>query len=84
MVVTKVCPQYMRVHPRHPDSRSRGEVLEPAGGGVPVHADAERVAQDRTVVPVADRPVDGPADRWRQRNEDDLAALAALEPTDVL
>ena len=25
----------------------------------------------------ADRPVDGPADRWRQRDQDDLGALAA-------
>ena len=35
------------------------------------------VQQDRTAVPEAYRPVDGPADRWRQRDQDDLGAFAA-------
>jgi hypothetical protein len=50
--------QHVGVHPRHPDPRGGGQVLEPAGGGVAVHANAERVAQDRTFAPVADRSVD--------------------------
>ncbi|GAA0930880.1 hypothetical protein Vau01_125530 [Virgisporangium aurantiacum] len=52
-------------------------MLEPSGCGVSVHPAAEGVAQDRTAVSVADRPVDGPADRRWQRNEDDLATFAA-------
>ena len=52
-------------------------MLEPAGGGVPVHPGAAAVEQDRPVGAVADGAVDGPADRRRQRDEDDLAALAA-------
>jgi hypothetical protein len=48
-----------------------------------VHADAEGVAQDRAVVAVADRSVDGPADRRRQRNENDLATLAT-HPQDAV
>ena len=38
------------------------------------------------MVPEADRPVDGPADRWRQRDPDDLGALAAYaqDPVAVL
>jgi hypothetical protein len=58
-------------------------MLEPAGGGVAVHPAAERIAQDRTVVAVADSPVDGSADRWRQRDEDDLAAFAGSPSTCV-
>ena len=44
------------------------------------------VQQDRTAVPEAYRPVDGPADRWRQRDQDDLGALAAYaqDPVAVL
>jgi hypothetical protein len=35
------------------------------------------IEQDRTAVPQAGCPVDGPADRWRQRDLNHLAALAA-------
>ena len=69
-------PEHVRVHPRHPNLGGGGQMLEPAGGRVPVRAAAEHVAQDRTVVAVADGPVDGSADRWRQRDKDDFAALA--------
>ena len=48
-----------------------------AGGGVAVHPGAAAVEQDRPAGAGADRAVDGPADRWRQRDEDDLGALAA-------
>jgi hypothetical protein len=44
---------------------------------VPVHPGAAAAQQDRTAGAVADRAVDGPADCWRQRHEDDLAAFAA-------
>src|SRR5690349_15704948 len=37
---------------------------------------AAAVEQDRPAYAVAVRPVDGPADRWRQRNQHDLAAQA--------
>jgi hypothetical protein len=54
-----------------------GEVPQAAGGGVPVHPGAAAVQQDRPAVPEVYRPVDGPADRGRQRHQDDLGALAA-------
>ena len=50
---------------------------------MPVHPGASGVQQDRPAVPVADRPVDGPADRRRQRDQDDLGALAAY-PQDAM
>ena len=42
-----------------------------------VHPDAAAVEQGRAAVPAADRPVDGPADGWRQRDLDHLCALPA-------
>jgi hypothetical protein len=42
---------------------------------VPVHPDSARVEQDRPANPVADGAFDGPADRRRQRYQDDTAAL---------
>jgi hypothetical protein len=48
-----------------------------AGGRVPVHPGAAAVEQDRPAHAGSGRPVDGPADRWRQRDQDDLGALAA-------
>jgi hypothetical protein len=83
MVVTDNVPQQVRMHPRHPDPCGGGQVLEPSGSGVSVHADAECVVQDRAVVTVADRSVDGSADRWWQRHEDDLATLAP-DPRDAV
>jgi hypothetical protein len=53
-----------------------GEVAQAAGGGVPVHPLAAGVEQDRSGGPVADGRVDRAADRWRQRDEDGLVALA--------
>ena len=70
-------PEHMRVHAWHPDPGSNGQVVEPSGGSVAVHANAEHIAQDRAVVAVADRAVDCPADRWWQWNEDDFAALSS-------
>ena len=51
-------------------------MVQPAGGGVPVHPGAAAVAQDRAGVAVADGAVDGAGDGWWQRDEDDLAAFA--------
>jgi hypothetical protein len=73
----------VRVHPRHPDPGAGSEMLEPAGCGMPVHPRPEGVAQDRTIDAAVDRPVHGPGHRWRQRDEDDLAALAA-HPQDAM
>ena len=42
-----------------------------------VHPGAAVVEQDRSAGAGADRGVDGPADRWRQRDQDHLGALAA-------
>jgi hypothetical protein len=69
--------EYVGVHARHPDPGGGGQVFEPSGRGVAVHADAEPVPQNRAVFAVADRAVDGSADRWRQWDQDDLAAFAA-------
>ena len=67
----------MRVCPGGLDAGGCGEPAKAAGGRVPVHPGAAAVEQDWSVSAVGDRPVDGPADRWRQRDEDDLGALAA-------
>ena len=67
----------MRVCPGDLDAGGCGEVTQAAGGRVPVHPGAAAVEQDRPVGAVGDRPVDGPADCWRQRNQDDLGAFAA-------
>jgi hypothetical protein len=48
-----------------------------AGGGVPVHPGAAAVEQDRSADPACDGAVDRAADRRRQRDQDDLGALAA-------
>nr|WP_231929695.1 hypothetical protein [Micromonospora inositola] len=65
------------MHPRHPEPCGLGQVLEPAGRGVPVHPHAEGVAQDRPAGAVVDGPVDGSGHRGWQRDEHDLATLAA-------
>ena len=48
-----------------------------AGSSMAVHPGATAVQQDRPVISQARGPVDGPADRWRQRHQDHLGALAA-------
>ena len=47
------------------------------GGRVPVHSGAVAVKQDRPPGSGAYCPVDGPADRWRQRYQGDLGTFAA-------
>jgi len=65
------------VHPGDPDTGVLGEPQEAAGGCVPVHPGAAAAEQDRPAGPCADGAVDRPADCWWQRDQDDLAALAA-------
>ena len=69
--------QHMRMCPGDLDASGLGEVLQPAGGRGPVHPGAAAVEQDRPAGAVCGRPVDGPADCWRQRDQDHLGALAA-------
>ena len=52
-----------------------GQTPQAAGRRVPVHASAAAGEQDRPAVPGSGCPVD--CDRWRQRNVDYFAALAA-------
>jgi hypothetical protein len=66
----------LRVHLR-PQAGDISEAPQPPRGRVAVHPGAAAVEQDRPVVPQAGRPVDGPADRWRQRDLDDLGAFTA-------
>jgi hypothetical protein len=44
---------------------------------MPVHPGTAAVEQDRAACQGSSRPVDGPADGWRQRDQDDLGAFAA-------
>ena len=73
----KSVAQHVRVGPGDLDAGGLGEVPQAAGGRVPVHPGAVAVKQDRPPNPGAYCPVDGPADRWRQRDQDELGALAA-------
>ena len=77
MVVTKGVTEHVRVRPGDLDASGFGEPVQAAGGRVPVHPGAAAVEQDRPAGTQAYGPVDGPADRWRQRDQDDLGALAA-------
>lgn len=69
--------QHVGVHPRHPDPRDVGQVLEPTSGGVSVHSPTLGVAQEWPAGALIDGPVDGSGDCGWQRDEHDLAALAA-------
>nr|WP_260428396.1 hypothetical protein [Micromonospora globispora] len=77
MVVTKCGADDVRVHPRHPYPCSGRQVLESAGCRVSVHPRPEGVAKDRPAGAVVDGPVDGSGHRGWQRDEHDLATLAA-------
>jgi hypothetical protein len=48
---------------------------------VPVHPGAAGVQQDRPADPGAYGPVDGPAGRWRQRDQHDLVPLPHTRST---
>jgi hypothetical protein len=76
MVVTKGVPQHVRVHPGQSHASGLGQAVQPAGGGMPVHACTSDRAQDRAALTARDRPVDGPADRWWYRRQHERAVLA--------
>ena len=56
---------------------SFGESPQAAGGSVAVHPAAAGIQQDRPAGARAYCLVDGPADGWRQRDQDDFGAFAA-------
>jgi hypothetical protein len=70
-------PEHLRVRPGDLAAGGFGEVAQTAGTLVPAHPGATGVQQDRPAFPGAYCPVDGPADRWRQRHQDHLGAFAA-------
>ncbi len=65
------------MRPGDPRSCGLGEVSQAPGGSVPVHPGAAPVEQNRPAGTAASRPVDGPADGWWQRDEDDFGAFSA-------
>ena len=69
--------KHMRMSPGYPDASSFGQPSRAPGSRVAVHPGAAAVKQDRPAGAGACRPVDSPADRWRQRDQDYLGALAA-------
>jgi hypothetical protein len=69
--------EHVLVCPGDLDASVRGEVPEAAGGCMPVHPGAAGVQQDRPAGSGACGPVESPADRGWQRDQDDLGALAA-------
>jgi hypothetical protein len=64
------------VHLRDPQVGGRGQVPEPPGRRVPIHPAAARVSQDWAVIPLVVGSINRPSHRRRQRDENDLAALA--------
>jgi hypothetical protein len=69
--------QHMRVRPGDPHASGFGQAPQAAGGGVAVHPRTAGVKENRAGAAGTDGPVDRPPDRWRQRDQDDLGALAA-------
>ena len=69
--------EHVRVRPGGLDAGSSGEVPQTPGGGMPVQPGAAGIQQDRPSGSEVYGTVDGPADGWRQRDQDDLGALAA-------
>jgi hypothetical protein len=55
----------MRVHPRHPDPGSLGQLLKAASRGVPIHPPTERVTQHRPLFPAFDGVLDRAGHRRR-------------------
>jgi hypothetical protein len=69
--------QHMRVRPGDPYTGYLREPPQAPGGGVAVHPGAAAVEQDRTARAGACRLADGAPHGRRQRDQDDLGALAA-------
>lgn len=65
------------MRPGDPHTRVIRESAEPPGACMTVHACSAVVEQDRADRSGADGAVDSPPDRWRQRDQDHLAAFAA-------
>jgi len=70
-------PEHVWMRPGDPYSSLPCQMPQAPGGRMPVHPDAAAIQQDRPAVPVAHGSVDGPADRWWQRDQDHLAAFPA-------
>jgi hypothetical protein len=69
--------EHMRVRPGNAHPSSFGQPPQAPGGSVAVHPGAASIEQDGPADTDADRAVNGSPDRWRQRDQDDLAAFAA-------
>jgi hypothetical protein len=69
--------EHMRVRPDNPYSGDVSQAPQAPGGGVAVHPRAAAVEQDRPVSACARCAVDGPADRWWERDQDQLGAFSA-------
>src|ERR1022692_5188780 len=70
-------PEHMRMRPGDPHTRLVSEPPESPGSGMTVHARPAAVKQNRPGGPATDSAVDSSSGRWWQRDQDDLAALAA-------
>jgi hypothetical protein len=79
-------PEHVGVHPREADASDGCELAQSPGCDVPVHPGAASVEQERSTGAIAGRPLDGAADRGRQRHQDDFAALVRhpQDPVPVL
>ncbi|MFG1891681.1 hypothetical protein ACGFIR_27890 [Micromonospora sp. NPDC049051] len=75
-LVANVCRSMCGEHPRHPDSRREGEMLEPVSDGVPVRPPTVGVAQGRPAGALIESPVNGSGDCGWQLNKNELANLA--------
>ena len=69
--------EHVRMCPCDLDAGGFGEVPQAAGGRVPVHPGTTVVEQDRASHTGSGRPVDGPADRGRKRDQHDLGPFTA-------
>ena len=73
--------EHVRVCPSGLDAGGFGKLAQPTGSRVPIHPGTMVVEQDRPVRAACDRPVDGPADGWRQRDQVDLGTLPHTRST---
>ncbi len=75
-MVTNV-PQHVRVGAADAHSADARKIPEATSGGVPVHPRPATVQQDQARSPTTDGAVNGTTDGERERDEDNLGALAA-------
>jgi len=69
--------QHVRVRPGDPHASGFSQSPQAAGGGMAIHPRPAGVAENRAAAARTDGAVDGPPDRWRQRDQDGLGAFAA-------